>query len=146
MQYTDKYKLNLIERTDAFSPDALNDNARKVENALAAQEQRAAAALAGETAERKAAAASLEARVKVFEAKKFVYGICSGLNQVNVIHLGFTPIAVIIHYCRDTAGSTALTVSGLSGSGLDIIEGGFQFNIGDGFNIRSGTYSYLAFG
>ena len=34
MQHTDKYKLNLIENSDAFSPDALNENMQKLEAAL----------------------------------------------------------------------------------------------------------------
>lgn len=36
MQQTTKYKLNLIERDDAFSPDAQNQNTQKVKNALIA--------------------------------------------------------------------------------------------------------------
>ena len=36
MQHTTKYKFNIIETSDAFSPDALNANARAVETQLAA--------------------------------------------------------------------------------------------------------------
>ena len=38
MQQTEKYKFNLIGTSDAFSPDALNDNARKLEDALITHE------------------------------------------------------------------------------------------------------------
>ena len=38
MQHTDKYKLDLLEKEDAFSPDALNANTQKVEEALIAHE------------------------------------------------------------------------------------------------------------
>ena len=48
MQHTDKYKLNLIETSDAFSPDALNENTRKVEDVLAAQAAAEAASQAAE--------------------------------------------------------------------------------------------------
>ena len=34
MQHTDKYQFNLIDRDDPFTPDALNDNANKLEAAL----------------------------------------------------------------------------------------------------------------
>ena len=54
MQQTTTYKLNLIEMDDVFSPEPLNQNARKVETALAD----GAAALAAETAARKSAVAA----------------------------------------------------------------------------------------
>ena len=38
MQHTDKYEFNIIEKSDAFSPDALGDNARKLEDALITHE------------------------------------------------------------------------------------------------------------
>ena len=61
MQQTTTYKLNLIETSDAFSPEPLNQNTRKVETALAD----GAAALAEETAARqKAVADEIAARQK----------------------------------------------------------------------------------
>ena len=61
--------------------------------------------------------------------------------------MGFTPIVVIIHYCRGSDGATAMAVTGLpENTGLDIIEGGFKFDVGSGYNIRSGLYSYIALG
>ena len=61
MQQTTTYKLNLIETDDVFSPEPLNQNARKVETALAD----GAAALAEETAARqKAVADEIAARQK----------------------------------------------------------------------------------
>ena len=38
MQQTEKYKFNLIETSDAFGPEKLNDNAQKLEDALSAQD------------------------------------------------------------------------------------------------------------
>ena len=35
MQHTNKYKFNIIEADDPFSPDALNENTRAIEAALA---------------------------------------------------------------------------------------------------------------
>lgn len=51
MQQTDKYKLNLIEKTDTFSPDALNENMEKVEGSITAE------------------AAALDQRLQVCEAR-----------------------------------------------------------------------------
>ena len=127
MQQTETYKLNLIESSDPFLPDALNENTRKIEEVVD----------------------GLDQRVKVFEAKKFACGTCTANNveTPNVVELGFTPIAVAIHYCRGSDGATALSVTGVpANTGLDIIEGGFQFNIGSGYNIRAGLYSYIALG
>ena len=39
MQQTEKYKLNLIEPSDPFLPEGLNQNAQKIENAMAAHEE-----------------------------------------------------------------------------------------------------------
>ena len=36
MQHTEKYKLNLIEPSDPFLPDSLNQNTQKIEDAMAA--------------------------------------------------------------------------------------------------------------
>ncbi len=127
MQQTETYKLNLIESSDPFLPDALNENTRKIEEVVD----------------------GLEQRVQVFEAKKFACGTCTANNveTPNVVELGFTPVAVAIHYCRGSDGATALSVTGVpANTGLDIIEGGFQFNIGSGYNIRAGLYSYIALG
>ena len=40
MQQTETYKLNLIESSDPFLPDALNENTRKIEEVVDGLEQR----------------------------------------------------------------------------------------------------------
>lgn len=45
MQKTEKYQFSIIEPDDDFSPDALNDNARRLEEALTEHEDVVAAAL-----------------------------------------------------------------------------------------------------
>ena len=63
MQQTNQYKLNLIEKTDTFSPDPLNENAEKVEAQLAAETLARTAADTAETQARTAAdAAEAKAR------------------------------------------------------------------------------------
>ena len=85
MQHTDKYKLNLIEISDAFSPDALNENTRKVEDVLAAQ-------AAAETAD-----GALDQRLTVLEGRRLVVGAYTGNGDKNGMHveLGFTPAALL---------------------------------------------------
>lgn len=84
MQQTEKYKLNLIESSDTFLPDALNANTQKVEDVLAT--------------EMEGPVANLEARVTVLEAHKFVCGSYKGSaeNPIQFIPLPFTPKAVLI--------------------------------------------------
>lgn len=97
MQQTDKYKLNLIERDDVFSPDALNENAEKLEEALGEVTAHADAGDAAEAAARTAADAALEQRVVALEAHHIVVGSYWGNNQnPREITLGFTPQAVIV--------------------------------------------------
>ena len=55
MTQTTKYKLNLIEPKDTFSPDPLNDNMTRVDAALDAIRAEAAAGLSSETQARIAA-------------------------------------------------------------------------------------------
>ena len=90
MQHTDKYKLNLIETSDAFSPDALNENTRKVEDVLAAQ-------AAAEATARDAADGALDQRLTVLEGRRLVVGAYTGNGDKNGMHveLGFTPAALL---------------------------------------------------
>ena len=125
MQQTETYKLNLIESSDPFLPNALNENTQKIEEVVD----------------------GLEQRVQVFEAKKFVYGTCNATAEGCTVQLEFTPIVVLINQVAATNGSTALTVAGQTASGgLTILENGFKFTVGGGYNIRSGPYSYIALG
>ena len=136
MQQTTKYKLNLIETSDAFSPDALNQNTQKVEAALSAHE-----------AAVEEATGALDQRIQVFEAKKFAYGSYkASTDSDNIVTLGFTPYAVLTHYIGGSTGFTALALTGQNGNGLKIVENGFQTDVGSGYNIRSGFYTYIALG
>lgn len=79
MQQTTKYKLDLIEKTDAFSPDALNQNMEKVEAAIQAE------------------TAALEQRVVALEAHKCYLGSYVGDGTASRdIDLGFQPKAVLL--------------------------------------------------
>ena len=70
MQQTEKYKLNLIEKEDVFSPDALNENMEKLEVAL---EGKTDAADTG----------ALDARVTALEVHKIAIGHYIGNGETN---------------------------------------------------------------
>ena len=103
MQQTNKYKLNLIEKDDTFSPDPLNDNMEKVERALEAE------------------AAALDQRLQAIEAHKIVFG--SAGNGSTTANLGFTPLLL---YVTGMNGAIWIHKDYHPYSGLYIVEGGFH--------------------
>ena len=115
MQQTETYKLNLIETSDTFSPAPLNENAQKLEAAIAAGD-------AAEAAARAAAVAALDQRVSVLELHKCVVGYHVGSGTVD---LGFTPAAII----ASGYSGHGLVLQGFPlSAGLQIVEGGFEHN------------------
>lgn len=121
MQQTNKYKLNLIEKDDTFSPDPLNDNMEKVERAL---EREAAARQAADAAEAQARAdadAALDRRIQTIEAHKIVFG--SAGNGSTTANLGFTPLLL---YVTGMNGAIWIHKDYHPYSGLYIVEGGFH--------------------
>lgn len=134
MQQTETLKLNLIETGDPISPVPLNENAEKIEAALTAKADAEAAA-------------DLDQRLQVFEAKKFAVGTYKATSDSdNIVTLEFTPYAVLIHYCGGGIGFTSLALTGQYGDSLEIVENGFKTSVGSGFNIRTGYYTYIALG
>lgn len=143
MQQTENYQLNLIEKTDTFSPDALNENAQKVEDALAAVTAHAAAGDAAVTAAFQAADAALDGRVTELEAHHFVIGNFKGDNSVRTIHLGFQPLFVLV--CQDNNENMRIRFAtpSVPGSLMKITEDGFQ--VSGNSNNNAFKYSYIAF-
>lgn len=82
MQQTEKYKLNLIETSDPFSPAPLNENAEKTEAALADMQS----ALTAGTA-------ALDQRVQVLELRRMAVGRFTS-SEIPV-ELDFEPQLVI---------------------------------------------------
>lgn len=151
MQHTDKYSFNLIERDDVFSPDALNENARKAETALEAV---AAQADAGDAAEA-AARGELAQRVTALEARKVVVGSYTGNGNTagQIIDLGFTPAAVLLG--KDGKGLYLLTPDNpglypMVPPYLQIVECGFQVTYNQtsyadgGWNLGNQKYYFIA--
>lgn len=148
MQHTDKYKLNLIEISDAFSPDALNENTRKVEDVLAAQ-------AAAEAAARETADGALDQRLTVLEGRRLVVGTYTGNGNTagQIIDLGFTPAAVLLG--KDGNGLYLLTpdnpgIYPLVPPFLQIVEGGFRVTYNQtsyadgGWNLGNQKYYFIA--
>ncbi|MCI8698444.1 MAG: hypothetical protein HFF29_04990 [Oscillospiraceae bacterium] len=111
MQHTKKYRFNLIEKEDVFSPDALNENMEKVEGALEK-----------ETAARTKADADLDRRLQTIEAHKIVFG--SAGNESATVDLGFTPL--LLYVTNGNGGHLLIHKDYHPYSGLYIVEGGFH--------------------
>ena len=121
MQHTNKYKLNLIEKDDTFSPDPLNDNMEKVEEALERETAARQAADAAEAQARAGADSALDTRLQAIEAHKIVFG--SANNTSTTANLGFTPLLL---YVTGMNGAIWIHKNYHPYSGLYIVEGGFH--------------------
>ena len=131
MQQTETYKLNLIESSDPFLPDALNENTQKIEEVV--QEK------LGE----------MDQRVTVLESKKFAVGTYKAeMNETLKVEVGFTPIALYVGQSRKFSTVHGLILPGDTNIPpfLEIVEGGFTTNIMDGHTAYPGIYHYIAFG
>jgi len=136
MQQTPNYKLDLIEKTDDFSPDPLNANAQKLEDALNAND---------------AARAALDGRVVKLENCRIVVGRYIGANKEMTFDLGERPAAVLVSYYGITSGYIALAVGGMTCIGnsriaLKLVDNGFVVNDILTFEPMSKIgFSYVAF-
>jgi len=139
MQQTEKYKLNLIEPSDPFLPDALNRNTQKVEDAMSAHEAR----MDGQ-------AAALDQRVKVLEGHKIAYGTYKGYysqggdNTPQFISLPFTPRVLLIFYVHVKFNMT-VWMEGMTWSELnDILPSQNGFYAKGGYNSSGLIFPYIA--
>lgn len=146
MQQTETYKLNLIETSDPFSPNPLNENARKTD-----------AAITAETQARAAADAALDQRVTVLEGHKvrMIAGTYVGDGEVaRTIETGVTPKFLILN--RDGGKSPWIMVENpylTSGvKSIEFVEGGFRVYTAqyDTFNyttvnVKDSKYRFIAF-
>lgn len=134
-----------MERGDTFSPDALNENAQKVEQELTR--------LDGADAALEARADGLEGRVTALEVQKIFFGEVVAEGHDATVDLGVTPKAVLF-FDRCLGGASVLVV----GDGhlylnrdktyalMQIVENGFFVRyISNGSFFYSGRYNYIAF-
>ena len=137
MKYTKNHQFNLIETTDTFSPEPLNQNMETLEQALSE--------LAGRNDTGDAQAAALAKRITTLEGHYFTVGTYTGNGSEMTINLGFTPKCVII----GDPTNTVVLISGFSVSignnkAAEIRTGGFYIYNASTV-LRSGTHPYIAF-
>lgn len=144
MQHTNKYKLNLIEKDDTFSPDPLNDNMEKVEGALEGVTAHADAGDAAEAQARADADAALDQRLQAIEAHHVAVGTYTPSNNLD-IDVGFSPLAVII--IGGGGNHCGMLMQGTDNSIVKVTSHGFLIKTsGTGsINHHSYTYGYVAF-
>ncbi len=124
MQHTDKYQLNLIEASDTFSPDPLNENARRLEQAISAE-------AAAQDQARAADIAALDQRLQVFEAHRLVIG---SAKEGEKVYLDFTPKVL---YVAGFNGAHQLFFDGrVSTFGLSFVNGELK---------HDGSYDNMAY-
>lgn len=138
MQQTTSREFSIIEPSDPFLPEALNDNTRKIEAALDAHETQT-----------KAVTDALDQRVTVLERPRIVWGQYTGDGQTTrIIPLPFTPeAAVVIHsqyyYTLMATGAPVSTAR------ISLAENGIQLNKLDSTiycsNTAGNVYFYFAF-
>ena len=130
MQQTETYKLNLIETSDTFSPDPLNENTQKLEAALSA--------LGG-------GSTALDSRITVLEGHKIAIGTYKGSGTVSqTIQVGFTPL-VVFAMGENNNPEMATEIFPCRYDVLTIIDGGFvACNSATFMNYSGKSYTYLA--
>ena len=110
MQQTDKYKLNLIESSDPFLPDGLNQNTLKLEEVVSQHLE------------------GMDQRVTVLEDKKFACGLWT--KGAGVFDLGFHPRAVITQQIGSYGPVIYVeNATYASSGGITLTENGFKSNI-----------------
>ena len=133
MQQTKTYKLNLMETSDTFSPDPLNQNTQMIEDALSA-----------ETAQRAADTAALDSRVTTLEAHKVAVGtyIGNGAASGQVINLGFSPRVVFVQQ-NNSAAAIATKLCTYNDT-IIITENGFRAapSTASGYNMNFQNIPY----
>ena len=141
MQQTTKYQFKLIEGSDDFSPQPLNDNVEKVEETLTEFE------------------AVLEEVQEAMEVLPYVTGsyIGDGSTTNRTINLGFKPKFVIItggsrstswdseqiyRFALVGPSGTSTTMAGLTNTGFTVTNSSFQY---PQLNASGTEYGYIAF-
>lgn len=135
MQKTETYKLNLIELDDTFSPQPLNENAQKLEDALSG------------------AVGGLDQRLAAIEAHKLAAGFYEGNSPstndtvTQTVPLGFDPVLVYIQCSRSHSVESALILPGTPyrdnfTETAELVPGGFA--VSRTFNRQGETYTYFA--
>lgn len=166
MQQTKKYNFNLIDTSDPFSPEPLNENTQAVEDKLTALEAADAALEAADAklnlAVQKAQSAADSAQATADSAYKpgqlpYYVGSYQGTGKDMAINIGFRPSFLIIDGTPGTSISNnayvycgyAVTTGGdILPQCVTITDTGFTVHANAGFPCmgeKNQTYNYIAF-
>lgn len=159
MKQTTKYKLNLIEASDPFGPEALNQNTQAVEDKLAALDAASAAHDAAiQTAQATANAARTTANAAYSPNQKpYVTGSYVGTGADLSINIGFRPSFLIIDGTPSLAVQTNLqllcgyfvaTAGKIMSQCVTFTNTGFTVHVVTGYpdlTHKSLTFDYIAF-
>ena len=128
MQQTEHYSLNLIETSDTFTPQPLNENTQALDAKLADLDTQAG---------------SLNSRVSVLEQVRMVNGTYRGNWKDRVVSVGFTPRVVWIGGTMMTSDTRIIVDEHVCAY---ITNGGFFLGSygGNSLNNSSRTYQYVA--
>ena len=148
MQQTENLSLNLIETGDPISPAPLNENAQKLEAAIAAEAASRQSADAAEAASRAAGDQALAARVTTLEGHKIAIGSYHGSNSAQSFQVGFTPRAVFVQRLASTVMVKLAIAPGSiidnRGCEFKIVEGGFYVYGDNPYTNSNDYFIYLA--
>lgn len=137
MQQTEKYKLNLIESSDPFLPDGLNQNTLRLEQVVSQHLE------------------DMDQRVTVLEARHFAYGSYPGTHSpssaqftTQFIPLPFKPKAVFTDvpapYNTNEYSAFSVDLEGGEHPYLQLLDNGFMVK-GRPNNIGI-NHNFIAFG
>ena len=123
MQQTKNHKLKLVEMSDTFSTDPLNENMETIDAALKAASDTASA---------------ISRRVGTLEAKLIACGTYSGTGSSQTISVGFKPRGAVV-------GSAVVVgnVEDVNGVYCSLTDSGFR--VSGGYSTSGKKYNYIAF-
>lgn len=114
MQQTQKYKLNLIESSDPFSPEGLNANTQKIEDVLM---EKMEGPMVG-----------LDQRVTALEGHRLAVGFFSGSMDRQFIEVGFRPKVVLVHDKDKLNSALGVDIPQCATGSIIIEDTGFWFS------------------
>lgn len=137
MQHTKNHKFNLIETTDTFSPEPLNQNMETLEQALGE--------LAGRNDAGDAQTAALAKRITSLEGHHFSIGTFKGETGEYTVYLGFTPKCIILGDGTNTIVVIEGTTTNIGSSKVAELRGNALYIYGSSSAYHTGVHPYIAF-
>ena len=168
MQHTENLKLNLVEGTDAFSQEPLNENMRLLDESVGEMDgdieklEESTEKLERELEKLGGSVGTLEESARLLGAELAKKGTCSVVSSTYTgngaalrrIEVGFTPSLLILFGWCNNIGSLAFITRSWdvmvqsngfgSGTNVQMTESGFTVS-GESFNRNNTKIDYIAF-